>query len=516
VFHGFLKVTEPEPVCDGDDGCTHGTVLVSPLRPGKAFRIIDPQGERHDSSSPYPRTDPNAGPSYSGSMKARGLTIILAGAALLAGATFVFVDRAFADRLEETFYVPLDHPAIQYVQEPGDDPVWQLEKKLRAGQAKLDYDPNHNGYLPALLKAFDINIDSQVLVFSKTSIQAEHINPRTPRAIYFNDNVTVGIVLGGDVLELTSVDPKRGVFMYSLDFQKRDKPGFARRDDCLRCHEGPITMGVPGLVVSSLHPRTPQSGDVHGFSFMSDHRTPFEERWGGWYVTGMHGGQRHLGNNLALMNALNPGGPNTGDQGQNWTTLPEVFDASRYLTNTSDLVALMTLEHQSRMTNLITRIGWDFRIADADGKVEDRTGEALQKQLNEEIDEFVTYMLFADEAPLKAPVAGVSTFTKTFPERGPKNSKGRSLRDFDLKTRLFRYPLSYMIYSVAFDNMPDSARERVYRRLYDVLSGKDQGKDQSKEQSEKFAKLSADDRKAVLEIVRETKRGLPDYWAADK
>jgi hypothetical protein len=431
-------------------------------------------------------------------MKGRSLALLASAAAAV-----VFCShRVLADRLEDAFYLPLDHPAIRYVDEVRDDPVARLEKRLQNGERKLGFDSTW-GYLPALLKEFGINLDSQVLVFSKTSIQADHINPRYPRAIYFSDDVTVGVVQDGDVIELTSVDPKRGVFLYSLDAQKSAKPGFARRDDCLRCHQGPITLGVPGLVVSSLHPRLPASGDVHGFSFMTDHRTPFEERWGGWYVTGTHGSQHHLGNNLGLMNPLNPGGPAAGDAGQNLTKLPDVFDASRYLTNTSDLVALMTLEHQSRMTNLITRIGWDVRIAEHDGKMDD----AMRKQIDEEVEEMVTYMLFADEAPLKAPVAGTSTFTKTFPQRGMRDGKGRSLRDFDLKTRLFKYPLSYMIYSAAFDGMPDSARDRVYQRLYDVLSGKDQ--------SETFAKLSNPDRRAILEIVRETKSGLPSYWKSE-
>lgn len=410
---------------------------------------------------------------------------------------------ASAAGLEDTFYVPLDHPAIRYDQEPADDPVARFDKRLRAGQAKLEYTPNSGGYLSALLKEFGIPIESQVLVFSKTSIQAENINPRTPRAIYFNDAVSVGYVVGGDVLELASLDPQRGVFLYSLDARPSAKPGFARRDDCLRCHQGPITLGVPGILVSSLRPKMPQSGDVHGFSFITDHRTPFEERWGGWYVTGTHGGQRHLGNNVGLINPLNPGPPRDG--GQNLTALPAIVDASRYLTNTSDLVALLTLEHQTRMTNLLIRVGWDTRIAERDGKLEDKTGEALRKQLDEEIEELVKYLLFADEAPLKEPVAGVSAFTRTFPQRGGRDSKSRNLRDFDLKTRLFRYPLSYMIYSAAFDGMPVSVRARVYRRLFDILTGKDQ--------SETFAKLSAGDRQAILEILRETKVGLPEYWA---
>ena len=115
-------------------------------------------------------------------------------------------------------------------------------------------------------------------------------------------------------------------------------------------------------------------------------------------------------------------------------------------------------------------------------------------------------MLFADETPLKEPIEGVSSFTQTFPERGPRDSKGRSLRDFDLRKRLFRYPLSYLIYSRQFDALPDDIRARIYRRLYDILSGQDE--------TPKFASLSADDRRAILEILRDTKPGLPAYWLA--
>ncbi len=99
---------------------------------------------------------------------------------------------------------------------------------------------------------------------------------------------------------------------------------------------------------------------------------------------------------------------------------------------------------------------------------------------------------------------GASTFTETFPKRGPRDKQGRSLRDFDLKTRLFRYPLSYMIYSPAFDGLPEKVRDRVYQRLYEILTGQDNAKT--------FANLTPETRRAILEIVTATKRGLPDYW----
>jgi len=230
-----------------------------------------------------------------------------------------------------------------------------------------------------------------------------------------------------------------------------------------------------------------------------DSRTPLDQRWGGWYVTGTSGGLQDRGNAVAP----NPDQPdvldlrNTG----NLTSLAGRLDASAYLEPTSDLVALMTLEHQTRVTNLITRLGWETRIAAADGKLKEE-----RDRLDFVENELVAYMLFADEAPMREPMAGVSTFTKTFPARGPRDKQGRSLRDFDLKTRLFKYPLSYMIYDPAFDALPDAAKQQVYSKLFAVLTGKDS--------SERFARLTPQDRRAILEILRETKPDLPAYWRA--
>jgi hypothetical protein len=404
---------------------------------------------------------------------------------------------AAASSMEETTYVPYDHPAIQYVQTPPDDPVARLQKKLDSGAATLEYTPGL-GYLPSLLKNLGINVDSQLLVFSKTSFQSVKISPRAPRAIFFNDNVAVGSVQDGEVLELVALDPKQGDNFYTLSVEKADHPEFARRDVCLQCHQGLSTLGVPGILVSSVYPGADGMPAFRGQSMITDDRSSFDQRWGGWYVTGTHGSMTHMGNAVGH----DPARPQLLDtQGtQNLTSLEKKFDTSRYLAATSDIVALMTLEHQTRMTNLMTRIGWDTRIAQHDGKMDD----AMRERINGEIEEMVTYMLFADERQLRDPVAGASTFTKTFPERGPKDHQGRSLRDFDLKTRMFRYPLSYMIYSEAFDAMPDMVRERTYQRLYEILTGKDQ--------SEKYARLTADDRRAILEIVRDTKPNLPPYW----
>jgi hypothetical protein len=390
------------------------------------------------------------------------------------------ITAAIADRLEETTYVPYEHKSIQYFETPTNEAVKRLDDSIDQGKVKLDFVPGGLGYLPSLLKQLGLNLDSQVLIFSQTSFQATLISPQRPRAVYFNDDISVGFVQHGEVMEVSSLDPKQGVIFYTLNTGKAAKPTFARREVCLQCHQGGQTLGVPGLVVSSQYiPAGMPAEHVRG-GFVTDDRTPLEDRWGGWYISGTTGSQKHRGI---------PIGPD----------LDQRFDPSAYLSPNSDVVALMTLEHQTRMTNLMTRIGWDTRIAQAEGKLEE-----TRPKLEAAMDDMAGYMLFVDEAPLEGPVKGVSTFSTTFPERGPRDKQGRSLRDFDLQKRLFKYPLSYMIYTKAFDSMPDWDRERIYQRLFNALTGKDT--------DPKFAKLSADDRRNVLEILRATKPNLPAYW----
>jgi hypothetical protein len=412
---------------------------------------------------------------------------LMLGCATAAGLVWVLV--AVAETPGETAQLAIDHPAIQYDTRPIDDRVTRLSRDLASGKTTLSR--SVEGYLPSLLRALDVNPDSQTLVFSKTSFQAARIEPRNPRALYFSDDVMVGYVRGSDLLELAALDPRQGMVFYSFDGQA-DPPGFDRRDACLQCHLSPGTLGIPGLLLASSYTDASGMPAFRGAQRITDHRTPLENRWGGWYVTGTHGDMRHLGNAVGH----DPAHPELLDMHdtQNLTSLAKKFDARGYLSGFSDIVALMTLEHQTRMTNLMIRTGWEGRIADP----------AAKAQIDTDLESLVTYMLFADEASLHGPVEGVSTFTKSFPMRGPRDRHGRSLRDFDLNRRLFRYPLSYMIYSETFDSLPDAIRERVYQRLYDVLSGRDQ--------SDKFKRLSAGDRQAVLEILRETKPGLPAYF----
>jgi len=407
-----------------------------------------------------------------------------------------------------SYVVPLDHYAIQYETRPVDDPIARLQKRVDAGQVKLEF-RDGQGYLKSVLDALTVRPESQVLVFSKTSFQAPRIVPGLPRAIYFSDDVSVGWVRGGDVLEFASVDPKQGVIFYTLDQAATETPRFDRQDTCLQCHANGATVGVPGLVVRSVYTSASGMPVFHAGTFVTDHRSPLNERWGGWYVTGKHGAQTHMGNALVRDRSL----PISLDSnGQNVTDLQGRFDTGAYLTPYSDIVALMALEHQTRMTNLITRVGYEARMALHDnaamnkalGRPNGVVSESVTRRVNSAVEEMVEYMLFTDEARLTEPVQGVSGFAESFARGAARDAHGRSLRDLDLKTRLLRYPCSYLIYSEAFDQMPEIAPDRVYRRLWEVLAGRDA--------QPKFANLSREDRKAIIEILLATKKGLPEYW----
>ena len=394
--------------------------------------------------------------------------------------------------------IPTSHPAIHWLEGPFENPVERLQERIAAGQAKLEYRDDTLTYLPSLLENLGISPESQALVFSKTSFQSSKISPQNPRAVYFTDDVAVAFVRGTEIIEIAAVDNHQGIQFYTLGQKQSEKPRFQRRDVCIQCHQGPATSGIAGLFIGSAIPN--QAGNItpEG-AIITDHRTKFEERWGGWYMTAKRGQQKDRSNSFAT----NPSEPDVLDSslGQNLRTLSG-FKVSDYLRPTSDIVALMTFEHQTQMINYIIRAGWEQRIVDHDGAAAERTAF----QLKADIEQLVQYMLFGEEVPLKEPLEGVSGFTRIFPERGPRDRKGRSLRDFDLQTRLFRYPLSFMIYSQVFDSLPDKVRDRILHRLHDVLAGKDQ--------TEAFLQLSAADRQAILEILADTKANLPPWWTA--
>jgi hypothetical protein len=383
-----------------------------------------------------------------------------------------------------------NHPAISYERAPTSDAVARLNDRLRTGEVELE-SSGPSGYLRSLLQTLHVPVESQVLVFSKTSFQAPRINPKNPRAIYFTDTVSVGWVRGGPVLELIAQDARQGAVFYTLAQAQQGVPQFERNDTCTSCHTSDATQNVPGAFIGSVFPGV-DGITMYGPAYTTDHRSPFELRWGGWFVTGTHRASRHMGNAVAtdpsdLAAMITPATVHV-------TSLEGRFDMTGYLSPHSDIVALLVLEHQAQMLNLITRVGWEARVGAADaGRLLDQAAAQL-----------VDYLLFVDEATLPGPIAGTTRFAGGFNAAGPRDSKGRSLRDLDLNRRLLKYPCSYLIYSEPFDAMPPAAKAAVYARLWEVLSGRERG--------ERYTVLSPADRQAILEILRETKPDLPEYF----
>ena len=400
---------------------------------------------------------------------------------------------ARADFQGATHMMPFDEEAIGYSKVAATGVVARLQARIDRGEVRFVYDKEF-GYLPSLLDALRVPRSSQMLVFSKTSFQRERISPHHPRALFFNDDAYVGFVPGSPLLEISVADPKLGAVFYTLNQNTNTRPRFVRNDQCLECHASAKTMGVPGHLVRSF--ATDEDGVVDLSSGISlvNHRTPLAERWGGWYVTGQHGDQTHRGNLIGLAAfAKHEQAPHAAG---NLEELKSFFDVSAYPGPHSDIVALMVLEHQTHMHNFITRLHYEAALAlQTYGHVN------YLKNISEA---FLKYLLFTEEAPLTAAIQGTSGFTKDFAAQGPRDKRGRSLRDFDLQTRLFKYPCSFLIYSEAFDQLPERIKSRVYQQLWDILNGT--------ETKPEFEVLTPATRRAILEILRDTKPGLPDYW----
>jgi len=381
-----------------------------------------------------------------------------------------------------------EYPTIPYLTGKRTDRVAALIDRMNRGELELAYD-EERGYLESLLAALEIDPSSQTLVYSQTSLQSRLIGPKTPRAIYFNDDVYVGYVQGAPI-EIASLDPSLGPVFYLLE-QNAARPAFsAELGRCLSCHDSYSLTGggVPRFIFGSGYTGTTGMLVSHeGWILVSD-RTPLKSRWGGWYVTGRHGSQVHLGNmviktlyDFDKLDELRVG---------NRDTLDGLVDTTPYLTNKSDIVALLVLQHQADVQNLITRLSYDARTV-----VEKR-----EEPLEETAERLLRMMLFVDAVEYTDPISGDPSFVEQFTSRAQRDPQGRSLRDFDLTRRLFRYPLSYVIYSPAFDALPVDAKNIFTRRLGEVLRGRDT--------SEDFAHLSAADRAAILEILRATKPDL--------
>ena len=382
--------------------------------------------------------------------------------------------------------VPYGQSEIDYYGEETDNPIEKLDLLLKSKQRTLKYDAQF-GYLPALLKEWNIPEESQLLVFSKTALSPNLISPKTPRAIYFNDDFYIGWVPLSDHLEMIAFDSRKGAFFYVLPQVEAtsERPlRFQRQNRCLGCHVSKNTYRVPGVPIRSF--LTDRTGKpITGYSRISQH-DPFSKRFGGWYVTGTHGKQTHSGNIFGKhQNQKHQSDPSIGS---NVTDLSSYIDVLNYLKPSSDLIAHLVFHHQAEGHNLLTRVAYEFQLK--------RTSEAELQLLK--------HLFFANEITWKEPIRGTSNFAAKFEKRGPFDSQGHSLRKLNLKNRLFEYRLSYLIYSAQFHDLPNKLKERLYYQMWQVLQGT--------HPDAELQHLGEEERNRIIHIVRETKQNLPSIW----
>ena len=376
--------------------------------------------------------------------------------------------------------LPYGSSPIDYNGPATSDAIARLNRDLADGRTRLEHEPVR-GYLKSVLEALDVPIDSQLLVYSKTAVNQRLIEPRRPRAVYFNDHAYVAWVPGGSELEVAAIDPLKGGMFYTLAQAPPSAgrlPQFHRKSSCLACHIGRSTLSVPGFMVRSF--QVDRAGKpLAGYSRVT-HATPLANRWGGWYVTGRHGRVVHLGNLVgATDNKRHRQDPAFGG---NRRRLDVNLDD--YLSRHSDLVAHLVFNHQLHGQNLLIRVGYEARLG--------RRSDAEQQ--------LVRYLLFADEAPLADSVSGTTRFARRFARRGPRDKHGRSLRHLDLRKRLFRRRLSYLVDSPIIGHWPTNVRQRVMGRLNEILAGRDR--------SGEFDYLDESERETIRSILDMTKANL--------
>ena len=384
--------------------------------------------------------------------------------------------------------VDLESEPLQYSKTQPSNRISKLMEDLAKGKIPWKYE-DEKEYLKALLEHLNISESSQVLVFSKTSMQVQHISPRNPRAIYFNDDTYVGWIYGSSLVEISTNDPKLGAAFYTLRMTSSALRFRQETYQCLGCHATTMTKGVPGHTVRSGFPNYDGIFDVKREAFVTDESSDFKERWGGWYVTGDHGDLRHMGNAY-----LRSGTLDTLRNG-NRQSLDEFFATSNYLTPHSDIQALMVLEHQTQMHNTFTRADFSVRSILHEHADQDESERAFQLRMIAK--DVVDRLLFCKEFALSTPITGSSEFAQSFVARGPADSNDRSLREFDMRTRMFKYPLSYLVYSEAFDALQPVLRIEVCQQLRQILDGENQ--------TSEYSHLTKELRQKIREIVLATK-----------
>lgn len=394
---------------------------------------------------------------------------------------------------------PWELPPVRYSETESQDPVARLAREIKEGRRIPEMPPLER--LRFVLNLLEIPEESQVLVFSKTSKQNALIHPGNPRCLFFNENSYVGYVPGGDI-EVAAHDPVLGQVFHLIGGGTGDEPLRVERDhsDCLSCHGTARTESVPGVLVRSVFPDSSGQPILPLGTFQIDHESPIEERWGGYYVTGRIG-LPHLGNRTYQESD----GRELPRSAPELSSLAGKIDTSRYLRTTSDIVALMVLEHQCRVQNLIAAASMNHRRVHWLEKSLDPSRDPDQGGAGRQADaaavKIVDALLFTREAnPGDGGIEGDPAFQEAFGRRFPKTREGRSLADFQLHTRLFKHRCSFMVYSKTFAAMPKRLESAVLSRLRDVLA--------APPGPENHPEIKAPERARIMTILAET---LPSW-----
>ncbi len=389
---------------------------------------------------------------------------------------------------------PFDKSPHDYWSRPLTDRFTKLKTEIEAGRLKLDASGGEKAYLLQLLQALGIPATSQMLIFSTTSLQLRFITPANPRALFFNEDVYVGYIPGARI-EVVSVDPSLGGIYYIFDIPRGTEPPHIERSSrCMNCHAAEDTDGVPGLVIKSVLPGV-RGGSLDSFrKSAAGHGVPLAERFGGWYVTGAEKFPSFLGNAIGQF------------VDQDLRKIPmipgEHFDYGRYPVGTSDVLPQLVHEHQIGFVNRAATA--TYRTRALLDKGQGRLDAAAVQALDAEARNFTRYLLFADEVPLPSGgIVGDTAYKADF-LKARRAVQGASLKDFDLRTRLFRFRCSYMIESAAFRGLPPEFKQRVYRRMWQAL-------DVTRPDPE-YAYLPPPEKQAIRLLVRASVADLPAGW----
>ena len=402
-----------------------------------------------------------------------------------------------------------EYPSMHYGRTPTHNAIARLQQRLASGEVKLTFTAPR-GFLDSLLAALNIDPSSQALVYSKTSFQTGFISASTPRALYFDADTYVGFVQGSGNLELAAMDSELGQVFYILPNREAAAPQLQRQTlTCLACHDTYEMSGggVPRFLLMSSYVSIHGDQLTHEDNILTTDETPIESRWGGWYVTGQTGKQVHVGNILvkSVQELVKIDSVRRG----NIDTLQGLFDTTPYLSDKSDVVALLVLQHQVTVQDLLTRANFEVRKALARSANKPAAIPAKTRgELEGYLDDLAKAMMFGDAAPYTDTIRGNSGFDAWFHQQGIKDPQGRSLRDFDLTTRLFKYPLSYLVYTPSFDALPAYARDYVFGRFAAVLQGRDT--------SAPFTFMTAADRHDTLQILTATLPAFARYLATHR